>query len=226
MKIYTVQAQERELLKKKASRLRKEGLVPAAIYGFKGNSNIQIPAKEFGLVYKDAGTTALIELALEGRKHNVYIDEVQINPATRGFIHVSFREVRMDEEITSTVPFVLIGSEESPAVKDEQQLVILSKNEIELRGLPMNLPQELTIDVSTFKTGDTIVLKDIKLPEGVTVVREDALDEVIVTTTSAVQAETVEDVQAAIDADAAAKMAEGTTTAEGTEAADADKKAG
>jgi large subunit ribosomal protein L25 len=222
MQKYTLKAQDRELTKKKVSQLRKEGLVPAAIFGFKGNFNIQVPAKEFEKTLNDAGTTALVELEMDGKKHNVYVDEVQMNPATRQFLHVSFREVRMDEEITSTVPFVLVGADESPAVKDEQQLVILSRNEVELRGLPGNLPAELTIDVSGFKTGDTIVLKDIKLPEGVVVFHEEELEDVIVTTTSAVQEEIVEDVQAAIEADAAAKNAEGeegAATTEGGEAA-------
>lgn len=211
----SLKAQDRELTKKKVNRLRKEGLVPAAVFGFKGNTNLQVNAKEFGKVYSEAGTTALIELTTEAGKHNVYVDEVQINPATRSFLHISFREVRMDEEMTSTVPFVLVGAEESPAVKDQQMLVLLSENEIELRGLPANLPAELTIDVSAFNAGDTIVMKDIKLPEGVALVREEDGEKVIVTTTSAIQEEIIEDVQAAIEADAAEKNADGTEGAEG-----------
>lgn len=221
MEKHILNAQERATTKKKVSKLRKEGLVPAAIYGFNGNHNIQVNSKDFGKVYEEAGTSALVELMLGDKKHNVYIDEVQINPATRDYLHVSFHEVNMNVEITSTVPFVLIGADESPAVKDEQMLVILTKNEVDLRGLPSVLPAELEIDVSNFHDGDTIELKDIKLPEGVEVVREEELEDVIVTTTSAVQEEIVEDVQAAIDADAAEKNAEGEegATTEGGEAA-------
>lgn len=230
---YVLKAQDREITKKKVSKLRKDGLVPAAVFGFKGNSNIQISAKEFEKVYKEAGTTALVELVLDSKKHNVYVDEVQINPATRQFLHVSFREVNMNVEITSTVPFVLIGAEESPAVKDEQMLVILSRNDVDVRGLPSVLPAEIEINVSEFKAGDTIILKDIKLPEGVEYVYEDQLEDVVVTTTSAVQEEIIEDVQAAIEADAAEKNAdgeavegaEGATPAEGGEAGAAAPKA-
>jgi large subunit ribosomal protein L25 len=218
MQKYTIKVSDRELTKKKVSQLRREGLVPAAIFGYKGNYNVQMSEKEFAKLYDEAGTTSLVELVLEGRKHNVYIDEVQQNPVNRSIIHVSFKEVRMDEELVSTVPFVLIGAEESPAVKYQESLVILAKNEVDLRGLPANLPQEIEIDVSNFNSGDTIQLKDIKLPEGVVVVHEEELEEVIVTTTSAVQEEIVEDVQAAIEADAAEKNAEGgenSTSAEG-----------
>jgi large subunit ribosomal protein L25 len=218
MQKYTIKVSDRELTKKKVSQLRREGLVPAAVFGYKGNHNVQMSEKEFAKLYDEAGTTSLVELVLEGRKHNVYIDEVQQNPVNRSIIHVSFKEVRMDEELVSTVPFVLIGAEESPAVKDQESLVILAKNEVDLRGLPANLPQEIEINVSNFNSGDTIELKDIKLPEGVVVVHEEELEEVIVTTTSAVQEEIVEDVQAAIEADATEKNAEGgenSTPAEG-----------
>lgn len=217
MEQYTLKAQKRYITKKKVKNLRNSGVIPAAIFGYNGNFNIQLDRKEFNKIYDKAGNTSVVDIELEGKTHSVYISEVQMNPVTREWIHASLREIKMNEEITASIPLVLVGAEESPAVKNEQMLVILSVNEIELRGLPRKLPSEIKLDVSGFHANDTLTVKDIKLPTGVTLVRDDeeSMNEVIVTTASAVQAEIVEDVQAAIDADAAAKNVE--VTDEGSE---------
>lgn len=207
MKSYKLQANKREITKKQVKNLRKVGTLPAAIFGYKGNFNIQLNTKEFIKVYADAGHTSVVDIDFSDKVHSVLINEVQINPFTRDFLHVSLREVKMDEEITAEIPFVLIGAEESPAVKDESNLVILSQNAIELKGLPRNLPQEITIDVSGFHAGDTLEFKDIKLPEGITVAHDEDLEAVIVITASAVQEELEIDVNAAIAADVASKEA-------------------
>lgn len=200
METYTLKADPRDVLKKKVRRLRSQGYLPAAIYGYKGNFNVQLNEKDFTKVYLEAGHTGVVDVLLEGKKHNVLIDEVQMNPVTRGFTHVSLRELRMDEEITAEVPLTLVGAEESLAVKEEESLVILSQTTIEVKGLPRDLPQEVTIDVSGFHAGDTIILKDIKLPEGVVLVYvdEEELNVTIVTTTSAIQEEIIENVDEAI----------------------------
>ena len=207
---YKLKAQKRDITKKKVKNLRKSGFIPAAIFGYNGNFNIQLDSKEFNKIYDEAGNTSVVDIDLDGKTHSVYISEVQMNPVTREWIHASLREIKMNEEITASIPLVLVGAEESSAVKDEKMLIILLVNEIELRGLPRQLPSEITLDVSGFHANDTLTVKDIKLPTGVTFVHEDeeAMNKVIVTTASAVQAEVVEDVQAAIDADAAAKNVE------------------
>lgn len=187
-----INASPRDLTKKKVKTLRKEGLVPAAIFGFQGNSNVQVNQIEAKKAFIEAGHSSVVTLDLGGNSHNVLFDDIQFNPVTRDFTHISFREVNMNEEITAVVPFELTGEEESPAVKDEDSLIILAIPEVELRGLPKNIPSEITIDVSSFHTGDTLTLSDIKLPEGLEVVHKDQLEEVFVTTASAVQEEIVE----------------------------------
>jgi large subunit ribosomal protein L25 len=221
--LYTLQSEPREVLKKRVKNLRKAGLIPAAIFGYKGTFNIQVNLKEFTKLYADASHTGIVEVLLEGKKHSVIIDEVQFNPVSGDWTHASLRELRMDEEITAEIPFVLEGAEESPAVVDEESLVILSTSEVELRGLPRALPQEIVINVSAFHAGDTIILKDVKLPEGVVLVthgnseEEEAeeLETVIVTTTSAIQEEIIENVDEAT----AEAVAAGEEPVEGAEGA-------
>lgn len=217
---YSITAEIREITNKKAKALRKHGLVPGAIYGFHGNYNIQLSSLPFSQLYKEAGTTALVSLTLDGKKHNCYIEEVQMNPVTREYTHVSFREVNMREEMTAEVPFELSGQEESLAVKEQESLIILSKPTVELRGLPTNLPQSIIIDVSKMNAGDTITLKDIVLPEGVVLVHEEDLEEVIATTVLAVQAQEAVDVNAEMEAKVAEEAA-----AESTEVEEKQEKA-
>lgn len=221
---YTLNAEPREVLKKKVKQLRKAGLIPAAIFGYKGTSNVQVNLKEFSKVYAEASHTGIVDVIVSGKKHTVIIDEVQFHPVSGEWTHASLREIRMDEEITTEIPFVLEGADESPAVKEEDSLVILSVSAVEVRGLPRALPQEIVINVSEFHAGETITLKEIKLPEGVTVVlhgnneAEDAeeLETVIVTTTSAIQDEIIENVDEA--------TAEAVAATEPKEASSEDKE--
>jgi large subunit ribosomal protein L25 len=225
---HKLSAQPREVVKKQVKQLRKAGFVPAAIFGYKGNFNVQLPIKEFTKVFSDAGHSTIVDIDVNGTIHSVLVDEVQINPLTRDAVHVSLREVRMDEEITVEVTVELSGEEESPAVKDEETLIILTQSTIEVRGLPKSLPSEITIDVSGFHAGDTLTLTQIKLPEGVHLVShqleegEEQDDPTIVTTASAIQEEVAHTPSVAELEATAAETAEGATPAEG--AATEEKK--
>lgn len=186
---YTLKAEPRDVLRKKVKQLRKAGKLPAAIFGFNGNSNVQLDAKEFTRVFHSAGETSVVEVDLGGKNHNVLISEVQFNPLTREYTHASLREVNMKVEITATVPFELVGDETSPAVKEEEHLIILAKNEIEVRGLPKNMPHAIVIDVSGMHAGDTILVKDITLPEGIELLHEEEKEDTAVTTSTAAMKE-------------------------------------
>lgn len=175
----------RDKTKEKNRRLINEGIIPAAIYGYKGNFNIKVNDKEFVSLYKQSGTTSLIKLSLDGKVHNVYIQEAQFDPVYRNYTHISFREVNLNEEIISTVPFVIENAEASPAVKEQNHLVILAISEIDLRGLPSNLPQEIKLDASKFNAGDSIHMNEIELPEGVALVHEEDANQTVMITTDA-----------------------------------------
>lgn len=178
----------RGLTGKKVKKIRKENKLPGSIFGYKGNLNIIVDLKEFNNVFKNAGHSKLVTLVSESDTHKVFIDDVQLHPVSREFMHVSFREVPETQEVDVYVPIILEGVEDSPAYKEDKQLVILITNAIEIRSIPSKIPSEISIDVSNFKTGDILLLKDLKLPEGVKLVHQDqnSLNQVIVTTSSAV----------------------------------------
>lgn len=178
----------RDLTGKKVKKIRKEKKLPGSIFGYKGNLNITVDLNEFNNVFKNAGHTKLVTLVSENDTHKVFIDDVQLHPVSREVMHVSFREVPETQEVDVYVPIILEGVEESPAYKEDKQLVILITNAVEIRSIPSKLPSEIRINVSNFKTGDVLLLKDLKLPEDVKLVHQDehSLNQVIVTTTSAV----------------------------------------
>lgn len=187
---------------KKAKKILSQDYIPSAIYGYKGNFNIQVKVKDFRKIFELGGYTSIIDLVLENEDHSTYIQEIQIDPVSRNPIHISFREVDVTKEVSQYIPFVLTNEEKSPAVREQSGLVLLSLQEIELYGLPKNLPKELVIDASSMNLGDVITVSDIKLPEGVELVRSEESSMPVVTTASSViedisteSDETKEDIQ-------------------------------
>ncbi len=188
----TLQATLREVLGKKNKSLRRQGKLPSSIYGYKGNFNTVVDKKQFDSLFREAGHTTIIKLKLNDTVHNVFIDEVQIDPVTRDYIHVTFREVKMDEEITTKVPVVLINEEISIAVKEQGLIVIQVTDEIEVRGLPANIPHEIVVDVKNLRAGESISVGDIQLPEGISLVREEDKELTIATTSASTTEETID----------------------------------
>ncbi|MBI4114734.1 MAG: 50S ribosomal protein L25/general stress protein Ctc [Candidatus Niyogibacteria bacterium] len=179
--MFAIKAENRTLFKKKARDLRKTGKIPAIVYG-KGidAESLSIPFTDFMRVWRRAGESSLVEIAVGEKKHNVLITEVQLDPIKNTPIHVDFHAVRMDEKITTSVPIAFEG--ESPAVKQEGGVLVKVLHELEVESLPADLPQEITIDISALvKFEDRITVADIKLKEGI-VIQADPEDVVVLVT--------------------------------------------
>ncbi len=164
----------REIVGKKVRALRREGLVPAELYGhgFK-NLHLTVPAKDFSKVLKEAGTSTVVTLVLASatektgaEKHPAIIHEVKRDYLTGDIEHIDFYQVRMDEKITAKVPVEFIG--EAPAIKAFGAVINRSMAEIEVEALPANLPHSLTVDLSTLtELNQSIYVRDIVIPKGV-----------------------------------------------------------
>ena len=161
--------------------LRREGLVPAVLYGHNVEPRaITAPAALLHRVWMRAGRTQLIDLTVDGgRAQKVLVREMQIDPRTNKPIHADFFAVNLREKLTADVPVVVTG--ESPAVVDAkvgtlQQLI----NTLRIECLPADLPAQFTVDVSGLTEIDSgIHVRDIELPEGVALVHIDP-DELVV----------------------------------------------
>ncbi len=165
----TLQATTRTVLGKQVKRLRQEGLVPANIYGHNRQSEaVQIPQRELELVAREAGSSGMVELHVDGEKgvRNVLIRRLTYNAITRRPIHADLYHVRMDEPIVAEVPIHLIG--EAPAVRDENGNILPLLSHVRVRALPGDMPSMIIVDISgLLHVDDAIAVRDLKLPAGV-----------------------------------------------------------
>lgn len=164
MSDYKLQAKPRKLFGRKVKSLRREGVIPANIFGKKTKSiSIQLDHKVLLQVIKDAGETSLIDLTVEGedKPRAVLISGYAQNPVSDTLLHVDFHQVDLTKKTTATVPVTFIG--ESPAVLEGNTLVTL-KNELEVEALPSDLPEAIEVDITILlEVGNSILAKDLKV---------------------------------------------------------------
>lgn len=157
---------------KKTKTLRKKGILPGILYGPKTKAlPLEIDLKEFEEIYKGAGESSLISLEVDKKKFLVLIHDLKKNPLTEKPIHVDFYQPRLEKEIEARVPIIFEG--EAPAVKDLEGTLVKNILEVEVKALPQKLPKEIKVKIDNLKTfEDNILIKDLKLPEGVKILKE------------------------------------------------------
>ena len=167
-----LKATQREVLGKKVETLRKEGLIPAVLYGPGSDPAVlSIAKKEFTLVYKETGESSLVSLEVGKDTTPVLIRDVQRHPLSGDPIHVDFYQPRLDEKIKIMVPLRFQG--EAPAVKDFEGTLIQNIHEVEVSSLPQDLPSEIAVDVFALKTlEDRILVENLKVDSKVEILAE------------------------------------------------------
>lgn len=214
-------AQVRDITKK-AKTFRKQNIIPAVCYG-KGfeTRSVQVEYQAFRKVYKQASTTQVLNLNVDGKKLPVLIHQIDYNPVSDRFDHVDFLQIDMSKKVTATVPVEVTGL--SPAVKNFNAIVTVVKQEVEVKCLPMDIPHEILVDVSTLENvGDSIHISDLKLGDKVEIL--DDLEETLVSVNAVEEfVEQVVEVPDELKVEAAAG-AEGAETAAADEAKAEEKK--
>src|SRR5918997_5394410 len=165
-----IQATEREERGKNAARrLRASGMVPAVLYGDgDGQSKpLSVPSKIVDYTLHHLGDNALYDIDIGAGGSTARIVDVQRDPVSGRLIHVDFAPVNMQERIEVTVPLHVVG--ESPGAEEGGVLQQVAY-EVRIESLPGDIPQELTIDVSSLGMGENLTLADLTLPEGVTLI--------------------------------------------------------
>ncbi|PIR68131.1 50S ribosomal protein L25 [Candidatus Nomurabacteria bacterium CG10_big_fil_rev_8_21_14_0_10_35_16] len=157
-------------VKENIDTLRKEGKIPAVFYGAGRESTpITVPVVEFKKIWREAGESSMVQVAVGTDKVDVLIHEVQVDPIKSEPIHVDFLAIDMTKKITVEVELVFEGVSE--AVKSGIGNLIKVLHEIEIEALPKDLPHNLVVDISKLATlEDVILVSDIKLPPGVVAV--------------------------------------------------------
>lgn len=167
MERVSITAVKRTPHKGEVNRMRKEGRVPAVLYGKSVKPlAITIDRKEFEKATKtSAGMNVMIDLAVEGGDSGLaFIRDYQADPFRRDFLHVDFQAIRLDEAIEIEVPIVITG--ESHGVK-EGGVLVQQRHTLDIKAKPNDIPDSITIDITELGINDTIHADDIALPQGV-----------------------------------------------------------
>lgn len=154
-------------------KLKARGVVPAIIYGAKDKPEpLQITKRDINaLLSHSAGENILVELEISGasgkaQNRLALVQEVQHSPVGGDVLHVDFHAVSMDEMIEADVPLEPIGT--ANGVKNFGGLLEQNLRSLAIECLPRDLPDRLTVDVSELNIGDSIHVRQIQLPSGVT----------------------------------------------------------
>jgi large subunit ribosomal protein L25 len=158
---------------KQTKRLRADGIVPAVVFGKKaGSVPVQLEAKAFDALYREAGRTSVIKVKVDGgRETSVVIKSVQRNPLTGRVLHVDFFAPDLTHEMQADVPIVFGG--EAPAVEATGGTLFTSLDHLKVKALPADMPHEVAVDVSSLVDLDaTIFVRDLAFADNVTVLND------------------------------------------------------
>ena len=150
-----------------ARSLRREGKVPAIIYGrTREPLSLSVPARDFDrLLEKFAAENTVIELTIDGAMSRTLIREIQRHPVKRSVLHVDFQELVAGERMVVRIPIQLQGTPEG--VRNSGGILSQVLQDLECRVDPLNMPSHITVDVTPIAIGHSIHVSEIMIPEGV-----------------------------------------------------------
>ena len=194
-----LKATKREVIGKKVKALRREGYLPAIIYG-RGVESIPITLnrKEADKILATTSSSQLLVVNVDGEKHTTLVRDRQRHPVTSDILHIDFLEVSMTEKLRTMVDVILEG--EAPAVKELGGILNAGVEAIEIECLPSDLPESFKVDISNLENfGDSIFVRDIPVGDGIEVLTDP--DELVaVVSAPAAEVEEVEEVEEEIEA--------------------------
>ena len=166
----------RSLLGKKVKQLRRQGLVPANIYGRDVQSTaIQLPVDELKHVLRTAGRNEIVYLRLDAQDPRpTFIRTVQRNAVNDAILHVDFHQISLKEKVRLEVPLHLAG--EAPAVSTYGGTLLHSLDFITVEGLPTDIPSHIEVDVSVLEQMDqSLHVRDLPVPANLNVLTDPEL---------------------------------------------------
>ncbi len=167
----TLSATNRTVLGKKVRRLRREGVLPANVYGRGVDSTaIQLDGRDFRRAIRQAGIRSMFELAIEGepQARHVLVRGLDREGGTGDPIHVDFYQVDLNNPIQTTIAIRLIGV--APAVTDLGGTLLQNLETVAIRCLPLDIPEAIELDVSSLESFElSLNVGDLNVPAGVEV---------------------------------------------------------
>jgi len=161
MEKVVLQAEKRKIIGKHVKTLRREGKVPAIIYGSDvGSLPITLDMRETTNVLNKVSSSALLTINVEGDEHATLVREIQQDYLKGTLIHVDFMAVSMKEKLRTNVSISLVG--DAPVLEEYSAMIMSGVDTIEVECLPQNLPEVIEVDISILEElGQAIYVKDI-----------------------------------------------------------------
>jgi len=144
-----IQAKKREILGKKNKHIRKNGEIPAVVFG-KGMESVSISMdyNTFEKTFKQAGETDLLDVVTEKEKYKVLVKDVQYNPVTTKISHASLYKPDLTVKTEAQVPVEIVGEDTNELIKSGAALALQLLQEVTVEALPEDIPHHFVIDVS------------------------------------------------------------------------------
>ncbi|MYD36141.1 MAG: 50S ribosomal protein L25 [Dehalococcoidia bacterium] len=216
----TLEGERREALGRHVKALRRDGITPANLYG-RGADSISFQAETRALdkLVTDGGRGSLVELTIDGERHQTLLRGLQRHPVTRAILHADFYIVEMNRPVQTTVPVHLVG--DAPAARLPGAVITHLTHEVTIECLPANIPAAIELDVTILEELETSLhVSDITAPAGVEILTDS--ETIIVRATHSRVAATIE----AEDAEAAEEEAEAAEGAPAEATAPAEDSSG
>jgi len=163
-----------------ARALRRAGSVPAVIYGHKREPmSLAIVTRDMErLLERVAPGSTVVELSIDGKVSRTIIREIQKHPFKKQLVHVDFQELVAGENITVSIPLIITGV--SVGVRSSGGVLDQTLRELEISVDPSAIPNHIDVDVSALGVGDSIHVRDLTLPDGITVITDSDASVVVV----------------------------------------------
>jgi large subunit ribosomal protein L25 len=175
MMSFTVKAEKRDAFGKNASRrLRKQGQIPAVLYG-EGNEAVPLvlAKKDVILILKsDSGENTIFKVTFDSKAQDAMFKDIQIDVTTDELIHADLILISMDKAIRVNVPILIQG--EAVGVKTEGGFVDFMTREVEVECLPKDIPESIKVDISPLHLHQSLKVGDMAVPEGVRLINDPA----------------------------------------------------
>lgn len=170
---FTIKAEKRGVFGKNAARrLRREGRIPVILYGADTDSiPLMVNKKDVIRILKsESGENTIFKVSFNSENRNAMIKEIQRDPVSDEILHSDLIQISMDKTIQVSVPLVFEG--EAVGVKAEGGFVDVITREVEIECLPMDIPENIGVDISSLHLNQSLKVEDITPPEGVKIMTD------------------------------------------------------
>jgi large subunit ribosomal protein L25 len=194
MEKVVLKAEKRDVIGKQVRALRREGKLPAVVYGRHIDPiSIVLDSRDASKTLGRATSSSLITIEVGGKQYPTLVRERQLDFIRNELIHVDFMAVSMTEKITASVGVHIVG--ESPAVKEYGAILVTGLTELEVECLANDLPERFVVDVSGLvEISDGVYVRDVPAPANVEILSDPEEMIVVATAMAAEEEEEVEEV--------------------------------